>query len=350
MKIAYIIPSLESGGPTNVLFDLVEVMISHGHECVIFYFDNKVNTKIFPCRTVQIDFFEKFNYSDFDIVHTHGFRPDAYNFIHKPIFTNNTVSTIHNFVFENLIIDYGYIKGIIGSLIWLFVRLRSDILIVLSSTAFSYYSCWFRSKKLKIVYNTRILDLDSTIPVEDNRLFEIIKSQYKFICCSLCRITNVKGLDTIIRALTKLENDICYVIIGDGELRLELEKLAISLDVSDRVFFLGNKVNAYAYLQYIDLFCIPSLSEGFPLAMLEAASLGKAIVASNLPVFNEIFPDGEIEVFENRIPEIVAKTIKNALVNKNSLEKAVKIKFENTYSPDCFYQRHFDIYSNIKNG
>ena len=43
---------------------------------------------------------------------------------------------------------------------------------------------------------------------------------------------------------------------------------------------------------------MPSYSEGFPLAMLEAASMQKAIVCSDIPVFREIFSEQEIVTFE----------------------------------------------------
>lgn len=351
MKIAYIIPSLEQGGPTNVLHDIVEVMTKHGHECVIYYFDKKNKIQSFSCSTVHIKLLDSIDYSQYDVIHTHGLRPDIYNFIHKPFFKRTlSVSTIHNFVFQNLIIDYGYIKGIVGSFIWLLARMRSDKLIVLNSTAFSYYKPWFGSDKLKIVYNTRVLNTNRDIPVSDSDRFIELRRRYMYICCSVCKITNVKGIDQMIKAISKVDKNICYLIIGDGSGRKELEELVLLLNIDDRVFFWGCRDNGYLYLPYIDVFCMPSHSEGFPLAMLEAAAYGKAIVSSDIPVFKEIFNNDEIMICKENDINSYVEGINKLIPNIEEYGKKAKNHFERCYSPEVFYQAHINVYNELIKG
>lgn len=348
MKIAYIIPSLEQGGPTNVLHDLVEVMTKHGHTCVVYYFDKKDKEQVFSCSTVHIKLLDSIDYSHYDIIHTHGLRPDIYNFIHKPLFKRAlSVSTIHNFVFQNLIIDYGYLKGIVGSFIWLLARMRSDRLIVLNSTAFSYYRLWFGSDKLRIVYNTRVLTTSGSIPINDSNKFAELRKEYRYICCSICKITAVKGIDQIIKAISKIDENICYVIIGDGSGRRELEELVLSLNITDRVLFWGYRDNGYLYLPYIDVFCMPSHSEGFPLAMLEAAAYGKAIVASDIPVFKEIFNNDEIMICKENDINSYVEGINKLIPELKEYGKKAKKKFEKYYSPKAFYQAHINLYNEL---
>ena len=85
---------------------------------------------------------------------------------------------------------------------------------------------------------------------------------------------------------------------GDGKERQPLQELAQTLGVADRVLFVGRKPAGFRFLQLADIFVMPSYSEGFPLAMLEAASMQKAIVCSDIPVFREIFSEQEIVTFE----------------------------------------------------
>lgn len=83
MKIAYIIPKLVNKGPIIVVQELVQQMITHGHECYVYFFDEGQEISP-PCKTQKISFFESIDFNKFDIIHTHGLRPDLYVFIHKP--------------------------------------------------------------------------------------------------------------------------------------------------------------------------------------------------------------------------------------------------------------------------
>ena len=100
------------------------------------------------------------------------------------------------------------------------------------------------------------------------------------------------------------------------------------------MLFLGYKNDAYKYLPYFDAYTIPSHSEGFPLAMLEAAAYGKPIIASNLSVFKEIFTDDEISIFDLND-------------EKEKLSRNAKLKYENVYSPDHFVGRYLAIYTKL---
>lgn len=84
------------------------------------------------------------------------------------------------------------------------------------------------------------------------------------------------------------------------------------------MLFLGYKNDAYKYLPYFDAYTIPSHSEGFPLAMLEAAAYGKPIIASNLSVFKEIFTDDEISIFDLNDEKSVPNAIERAFLEKRN--------------------------------
>jgi glycosyltransferase involved in cell wall biosynthesis len=70
-------------------------------------------------------------------------------------------------------------------------------------------------------------------------------------------------------------------LAGNGPLRESLVSLTIDLGIADHVHFYGHVPNPYAMMHRCDLFCMPSLYEGMPNAMLEAMACGAPVVASN---------------------------------------------------------------------
>lgn len=348
MKIAYIITSLAQEGPANVVMDLVKVMMAHGHYCKVYYFDDKSNEHIFPCETQKIKFSEKIPFNDYDIIHTHSLRPDIYAFFHKPIFSKTKlICTIHNFVFQDLISDHGKIKGIIGGLIWQLCRIRNTRIIVLNKSAYKYYTKWFGEKRIRIAYNTRVLDTSKVIPNDDLIYLNNLRKKFNVICCSICRVTDRKGLNQIILALKSLSTKVCYLIIGDGHGLNKIKELANELDLTDRVFFMGSRRDGYIYMPFIDIFCIPSHSEGFPLAMLEAASYGKAIISSDIEVFKEIFTREEVMICKENDIQSYVNGFKELISHMDTFGSKVKKRFETDYSPEAFYNTHIKIYNEV---
>lgn len=82
---------------------------------------------------------------------------------------------------------------------------------------------------------------------------------------------------------TSVLPDFKYCIVGDGKERQPLQELAQTLGVADRVLFVGRKPAGFRFLQLADIFVMPSYSEGFPLAMLEAASMQKLLSVPTFP-------------------------------------------------------------------
>lgn len=71
-------------------------------------------------------------------------------------------------------------------------------------------------------------------------------------------------------------------LVGDGELRPQLEALAEELKITDSVRFHGMQENVYPYLHNADIFVLPSLYEGIPMTVIEAMGTGLPIVATKV--------------------------------------------------------------------
>lgn len=345
MNIAYIVPSLKNAGPVLVVKELVEQMEKNGHQCHVFYFDDKIELS-FTCPISQIRFSSALDFGSFDIVHTHGIRPDAYVFIHKPLHTKTKfVSTLHNYVFRDLSYQYNKLTAYCCGYLWMKLFLsRHNCIVALSKDAATYYKKWIKQSRLTWAYNTRSLPQQEKLDSEELKQLQTFKQDSILIGVNAL-LTDRKGVDLLIVALARLPEYKLFVV-GDGKVKSRLIQLAKEYNVYDRVCFAGYHKNAYRYLPYYDIFAMPSRSEGFPLALLEASIIGVSTVCSDIPVFKELYSEEEVSFFELENIESLVASIKN-MANKKSYSIAIYHKYLNEYAPHSFYQRYIDIYQSL---
>jgi glycosyltransferase involved in cell wall biosynthesis len=94
---------------------------------------------------------------------------------------------------------------------------------------------------------------------------------------------NHSGLLAIAKEVISAADRVTFLLVGDGDLRQEVEALAHSMGVSSNVRFLGIRTDIERILSISDVFLFPSHWEGLPVAALEAAASGLPIVGSNQP-------------------------------------------------------------------
>lgn len=96
------------------------------------------------------------------------------------------------------------------------------------------------------------------------------------------RLENAKGIDRVIRALSGVTSSTSLLVVGDGEAREALAKMARDIDVDVR--FLGFRSDVAALLSTADVFVLPSrpsAREGLPLSMLQAAASGMPLIVTS---------------------------------------------------------------------
>jgi glycosyltransferase involved in cell wall biosynthesis len=102
------------------------------------------------------------------------------------------------------------------------------------------------------------------------------------------RLCPVKNHALLLQAFARLqcestdEQGLRLVVIGDGELREELERLAQQLQIAARVIFTGFRSDTAALYRELDLVALTSLNEGTPLTLIEAMNQGRAVVATEV--------------------------------------------------------------------
>jgi glycosyltransferase involved in cell wall biosynthesis len=112
----------------------------------------------------------------------------------------------------------------------------------------------------------------------------------------VARLTAQKGHTTLLRAMSEVVRQFCtaqLVVVGEGELRRELQRCTQQLGIEPHVHFLGYRGNAAAMMPGFDVFVHPSRWEGFGLVFLEAMAAGRPIVATQVGAIPEIVHHGQ---------------------------------------------------------
>ncbi len=100
-----------------------------------------------------------------------------------------------------------------------------------------------------------------------------------------------KNIPTLINAFAQLPRGAYLLIVGAGDMQLQIEELVRSRGVEDRVILCGTTTNIEAYYQAADLFVLPSKAEGSPNVLLEAMASGLPCIGSDISSISEIITD-----------------------------------------------------------
>ena len=212
MNIAYIIPSLAHRGPILVVKELVEQMVNHGHQCTVFYFDDVVEVD-FSCPVQKISFWRKIVFNKFEVIHTHGLRPDLYVSFHKsPKDGAKCITTMHNYVLRDFSLRYNRLVAYICGNLWMLSLFRHDKIVVLSKDAKKYYQHWFSAFRLQPCYNTKTIP-DESISLSVDERENVLQFKGKSLLIGVnANLTPIKGVDMLINAMPFLSGYKLYIV------------------------------------------------------------------------------------------------------------------------------------------
>ncbi len=194
----------------------------------------------------------------------------------------------------------GWQKALIKFVYWVTMLLAHETITVSEAMRAQVSRFPLLRKKVHVVHNgiapAHLLTRDAAAQ-ELARLRPVVKDAFgesPVIGC-VAELHRIKGLDTLIDAAAILRTRsvaFSIVIIGEGDERPALEALIKRLALENNVHLAGFVPDAARYLPAFDIFALPSRSEGFAFAVLEAGLATLPVVASKVGGIPEIITDG----------------------------------------------------------
>lgn len=333
IKVLHLIHTFEIGGAQKVVLNLFkgidksrfELIAACMHKKGPIYEEIKsIGGKVhqFP-KKKRTDFSiiprlrEYMEEEEIDILHTHNFSAGLWGRLAALGMKDNRPKLVHT--------EHGRLGGISfwRKLLVCYLSKKTNRIISVSDETrdFLVNSVCLPAKNVVVIKNG--IDIDYLIaqskkPVVE--IDEILKKDpnAKFIV-NVSALSEVKDQNTLLEALSKLLKKIPHVyllLVGDGPLRLELQKKTVALQIANHVLFMGERGDVAAILCKSNIFVLSSRNEGHPISLLEAMSMGI------VPVCTAV----------GGIPELVENTVNGLTVppgEPSLLADAIRIPLEN---------------------
>ena len=197
----------------------------------------------------------------------------------------------------------------------------------------------------RVIYNGVVLK------ETDDQVDEIISYGGIKLGC-IARLSEQKGLTYLLDAMSLLTvKDIRLFIVGDGELRNELENKVKKLDLQDSVTFLGYRKDIAECINSFDFCVLPSVFEGFGLVAIEAFMNSKTLVATAIPGLNEVVTNENGVLVPVKDPIALAGAINKLATDvalRNSLAFQAKKTYDEKFSYPMFLENYRALYREIQ--
>jgi glycosyltransferase involved in cell wall biosynthesis len=334
MRILHIINSLGTGGAEKLLIDSLPIMYENGVAVDLyllksgnFPFENVLRKSKINIENSDLkSFYNPLHIfriipllKKYDIIHVHLFPALYWVALAKWMTFSKTklIFTEHNTT--NRRVDKWYFKYFDS-----FIYSRYTKIVAISGKVNDMLFNKMKINKSKVVLIKNGINLDTiknALPISKTEIDNSLNDNSKIII-QVSRFQPQKDQKTLIKAMKFLPEHLVLLLVGDGELKLSCQELVYQLNLNDRVFFLGLRMDVPQLLKSADMVVLSSHYEGLSLASIEALASGKPFIASNVPGLQEVVVDAGLLFAENNENEL-ATHLNNLLNDENYYNEIV---------------------------
>ncbi len=356
MKILYVITGLGVGGAEKVVAELADQMLKRGHQVKIAYLKGEAivcpqsseielvylgfeNLKSFRCAYQNYKkILENFQP---DVVHAHMVHANIFTRVSRTFIpVPKLICTAHN----------SNEGGKLRMLAYKCTNHLSDLNTNVSNEASKSLIAKgaFNKNNLTTVYNgIDLKKFDRKDPI-----CKFNSNVINFICVG--RFNEQKDYPNLFRAISLLKDKVPdlkfkFSIVGDGELRSDLEVLIESLNIKKYVELLGKRSDIPDLLNAADFFILPSKHEGLPTVVIEAMACHTFVIATDC--------GGSAEIMGNTgilVPIQNSQALSDAILHSLSIDmdlveinnKKARQRVENLFSLDRSINKWLELYAN----
>ena len=281
--------------------------------------------RIFRCIKNLLDILRA---QSFDLIHTHGYFADIIGIPASKMLGLPQISTCHGFISNDMNLK------IYNRLDKYSLRFCEKVIAVSEEIKKHLLRNGVKESKIVVIQNavqnsygeTNILENR----IEKRRLLSIEDNE--FIIGYLGRLSKEKGVQYLIDAgliLKEKDEAVRILIIGDGPKREELESLAKEKGLEKEIIFTGFQNDVEKWLPALDVFVLSSLTEGTPMALLEAMAAGIPVIATSVGGVPNVIENGVNGILTNAadskaLADKIMTLMHNPSIGKKMVDKGVE--------------------------
>lgn len=312
-KVLFVMLQLDAGGSERVVLDLARNLDPFRYEIYIatfkggiletplkvackeiFFIEKKAGFDIFAMKALA-EYVRKY---EIDVVNAHHYMPCFYSFYSvlgskkKLIYTEHSVPEVED-------VAYCFHGKIFY---WMLFRMYA-VIGVSTEITLKFKSLYPRhADKFISVLNGVDIERYSAAGNRDQGRIRLGLSANHFVVGTVANFRKVKNHVCLVRAVARLKDaypQLRVVFVGTGfpgdtensepEVRGLIEKLRLQ----DTIHLIGYQENVPELLSAFDVFCLPSISEGLPVSVLEAMAAGIPVIGSQVSGINEVINNRE---------------------------------------------------------
>ncbi len=358
IRILHFINNLSGGGAEKFLYNLISsndtktnyqfdiiLLNSNYDKYSTFLRSKKINIITIQSKNpfkILFNIYQK--YKKYDIIHAHLFPSFYYLAIAKIFFPHfpKIVFTEHStFNRRRKFYLFKWIE-------WLIYNQYSKIICISVATKRNLLK-WINinKNKLEVIYNG--IDLQSIYVSKKLNKYEIDNRIKKFdkLIILIGRFTDAKNHRLALDIINNLDKKFKLIFVGEGELQSSIKYNVDKLNLNNRVIFTGFREDVYSIINIADIILIPSKWEGFGIIAVEALSLGKQIVCSNIEGLKEVVKNQAFKVNSISNSNLYVKQIYKAI--KKPKNKLKMIKLASRFDIRFSFKKYLNVYKRILN-